>query len=213
MKKLLLVIFAMIFCISSLANCQTPTENPEQTPTDDQKHGHVWGGSTAPRTKYYFTRNCSICGAQERVIVGANAYWEAACYANGEIILEEPVRGGAAIYKDGKMIPGEPITGDTAVELVAIDKINIRNAGFHDSFADITLCIRANESKTYRAYIESYQSGDNLGSSLREDLVLVQGEETTFNFKVWGFNDVTYMVSIEIDNTVIVLYIIPTVSN
>ena len=79
----------------------------------------------------------------------------------------------------------------------------------NDSFADITLRIRANESKTYRAYIQSYQSGDNLGEDFYEDLVLTQGEETTVNFEVWGFYNTFYHVAIEIDNSVFIFRINP----
>ena len=189
MKKLLVVIFAMIFCISSLTNCQTSTGTPEP-PTDDQEHEHIWSGNTSPSTRYYFTQNCSICGAQERVIVKANAYWDAD-YTNGKITL------------------GEPTIGDTAIELVAIDKITIQNEGYHDSFADITLRIRTNESKTYRAYILSYRSPDDEGGYLYESLDLVQGKETTWNFKIYGFYNSPYDVAVEIDNTAIVLRIHP----
>ena len=176
MKKLLVVIFAMIFCASLLTNC-----------AEGKEHEHVWvriGGD-----RYIWVKKCTKCDLYKDF--SPKACWEAV-YADGEVTLKDPI-----------------LERDSAIELVAIEEFIIRNEGYDDSFADITLRIRANESKTYRAYIQSYQSGDNLGEDFYEDLVLTQGEETTVNFEVWGFYNTFYHVAIEIDNSVFIFRINP----
>ena len=116
-------------------------------------------------------------------------YWSGA-YENGTVSLQQK-------YKT-----------DSAVEWVEIESIYIENK-IDSQNNKITLRIRANESKTVKARLESYQSDDNRGSEDVKEIELANGDETTVEFTFYGFYNYSYWVSITIDNTRITLTINP----
>lgn len=110
-------------------------------------------------------------------------------------------------YKNGAVTLRQIYKNDSVIEWVEIESIHIENK-IDSKNNKITLRIRANESETVTARLESYQSDDNLGSMDAKKISLAKGEETTVEFTFSGFN-YTYWVSIMIDNTRIVLTINP----
>lgn len=116
------------------------------------------------------------------------------------------------IYEDGGVSLQQLYKADSAVEWVTIESINIENKIDSDN-NKITLCVRANETKTVNAYIESYQSDDNRGSDDKKEIELVKGDETTVEFTFYGFYNYSYRMTILIDNTKIDLTINPKSSN
>ncbi len=115
-------------------------------------------------------------------------------YENGEVTLEQ-------VYKEA-----------SAVDSVSIDNIYIENK-IDSNNNKITLSILANESKTVKVSLMSYQSDDNLGTIESRDIDLTKNEETTMDFEFYGFYNASYDVNIIIDNTRITLTINPKSTN
>ena len=123
-----------------------------------------------------------------------------------------PYNYWSGTYEDGKVTLKQVNYIDSVVEWVEIESIHIEN--MIDSYNNkITLRIRANENKTVTARLESYQSDDNRGSEDFEQIKLINGEEASVEFTFYGFYGCSYVVSITIDNTRIVLIINPNDSN
>lgn len=119
-----------------------------------------------------------------------NDYWSGS-YEKGEFSLRQ-------VYK-----------ADSAVESVMIESMQIENK-YHSENNKIALSIRAKESKTVTVHLQSYRSGDNLGSFESKEVELIKDHETTVDFTFIGFDKYNYYVSIIIDNTRINLTIDPT---
>ena len=111
-------------------------------------------------------------------------------------------------YENGVMSLQQVYKSDSAVEWVEIESIHIENKT-HSRNNKITLCVRANESKTVKVSLDSYQSDDNRGSFEVKEIELLNGEEATVEFTFFGFYKYSYWVSIMVDNTKINLTINP----
>ncbi len=115
-------------------------------------------------------------------------------------------------YENGTVSLEQRYKSNSAVEYVEIESIHIENI-HHSENNRIVLNIRAKEDKTVTAYLESYQSSDNLGSFDSKEIDLRKGDEVTVEFVFFGFYDYTYFVSIKIDNTRIELTVDPQSDN
>ncbi|MGM9643329.1 MAG: hypothetical protein ACI3XI_08985 [Eubacteriales bacterium] len=110
-------------------------------------------------------------------------------------------------YENGSLTLEQFFKADSAVDSVVIDSIHIENT--YEPHNKIVLSIRSSESKIIGVSLRCQQSGDNLAAGDFKDIVLTEGKETKAELTFGGFKDVTYYVTIFIDNTRISLTVKP----